>query len=246
MSLGSEKHASSSPGWLARTLLRADPWTLLIVAFLCMCYWFWLYSSLTIASVGMAYYEDLCHGFFVFGSLAAARCVQLKIRSVYEQRFAISSKHYRSRRRFWPWIIVIGAGTYYMLNSQVPMRLGFRVSRPAFERLADEALADPSNVDRLAGRWAGVYLIEGVAVIGQTVVLYLDKGKRTYGFARVPGARDDHIYNIPHLRDQFEKIKNIHLDFPEQEGFNDPVGERIAGDWFVMYSGYWLVKVGCS
>ena len=129
-----------------------------------------------------------------------------------------------------------------MGSSQLPMHVAFLLSRSQLENIADEAIADRAKAHLLAGRWAGLYRIEGVEVIGNTVVLYLDEDKGTYGFARVPGARSDEIYNMP----GHEENLHFHRDFPKTEGWHDPEGKRISGDWFVVYSSYWLVKVGWS
>jgi hypothetical protein len=204
--------------------------------------YFWVYRSPTVAMVGLAYYYDFCLGSFLFGLLAAGRGVQLLVRNSYEARFGVQSGVCRSRRRFWPWLLVVAAGTFIMLESQTPMHVSFLLSRSALDHMADEALADPANAQRLAGRWAGLYRINGVEVIGNTVVLYLGKDQGSYGFARVPGAATDVIFNMPGLEDS----THYHRDFPKQEGFKDPAGMKIGGDWFVMYSSYWRVKVGWS
>jgi hypothetical protein len=222
--------------------LRADPWPLLLLALALPLGYFWAYRSPTVAMVGLAYYHDFCLGSFLFGLLAAGRVVQLLVRGECELRLGVVSKALRSRRRFWPWLLGVAAGTSLMLDWQVPMYVSFRLSRPALDALADEALADPANAHRLAGRRAGLYRIAGAEVLGRTVVLYLDRDRGSYGFARVPGAASDLIYHGPGSEDSPE----YHRDFPAQRGFPDPVGMRVGGDWFVMYSGYWLVKVGWS
>jgi hypothetical protein len=204
--------------------------------------YFWVYRSPTVAMVGLAYYDDLCLGPFLFGLLAAGRYVQVQVRKAWEARLGLQAGACQSRMWFWPWLLGIAVGTYLMVYHQVPLYVSFLVSRPNLDRLADEALADPPNAPRLAGRWAGLYRISGVEVLGNTVVLYLDKDKGSYGFARVPGAASDVICNRPGLEDDPAQ----HRDFPKQADPEGPQGQRIAGDWFVMYSWYWLVKVGWS
>ena len=61
-------------------------------------------------------------------------------------------------------------------------------------------------------------------------------------FVRVPKASGDLIFNMP----GFEDNTHYHRDFPKHEGPKEPEGKRITGDWFVMYSSYWRVKVGWS
>jgi hypothetical protein len=81
-----------------------------------------------------------------------------------------------------------------------------------------------------------------VQVLNKTVVFYLGGDRGSFGFARVPGARSDEIWNMPgHADDEHQ-----HGDFPEYEGGNDRVGRRIGGDWFLMYDSYSKVKVGWS
>jgi hypothetical protein len=214
----------------------------LLLALVLMFRYFWVYRSPTVAMVGLAYYYDFCLGSFLFGLLAGCRVVQLLVRNSYEARLKGGSGACRSRRWFWPWLLLVAAGTYFMLWSQLPMHVAFLLSRPALDRMADEALADPANAHLLAGRWAGLYPISGVEVIGNTVVLYLGKDKGSYGFARVPGATEDVIFNMPGDEDN----GHYHRDFPKWDGPNYREGKKMAGDWFVMYDAYWLVKVGWS
>ena len=228
--------------WPASWLLRADPWPLLLIALILMLGYLWQYRSPTVAMVGLAYYSDFCFGTFLFGLIAAARSIQLRVRNHYEARLSVGSTACRSRRRFWPWLLAIAATTYLMVWTGLPMHICFLLSRPAMNRLADEALADPANAHLLSSRWAGFYKISGVEVIGNTVVLYLGKDEGNYGFARVPGATTDTIFNVPGHEDN----AHFYRDFPKQQLAGDPVGERMTGDWFVMYSSYWKLKIGWS
>ncbi len=228
-------------GW-DRWWLRAEPWPLLLVALALMFAYFWWYSYPAVAMVGLSYCFDFCLGSFLFAMLAAARRVQLAVRRSYETHFGLPPGALQSRRRFWPWLLAIAAGTFIMVASQFPLHASFLISRPALDGIADQALADPVGAPALAGCWAGLYTIRGVEVIGSTVVLYVGKDKGNYGFARVPGAPSDVIFNMPGLEDR----PMYHRDFPKHDAGNDPVGRRISGGWFVMYSGYWRVKVGWS
>jgi len=192
--------------------------------------------------VALNYYYDFFVGSFLFGLIAASRGIQLLVRDSYQARLGAHAGVYRSRRRCWPWLLGIAAGTCIMVVSELPLHISFFVSRPWLDRIADEALADPANAHLLAGRVAGLYQISGVEVIGNTVVLYIGKDRGNYGFARVPGttssliSNDRDVPNNPH----------DHRDFPRREGFRDPEGKRIMGNWFVMYSSYMRVKVGWS
>lgn len=189
------------------------------------------------------YYYDFFLGSFLFGLLVAGRGVQLAARNSYEARFGVQKGVYRSRPRFWPWLLVIAVATYFMLRSELPMQASFILSRPALDRIADEALNEPANAHLLAGRWAGLYRIDGVEVMGNTVILSIGKDKGNYGFARVPKATSDVICNMPGHEDN----PHYHGEFPKLDGGpNDPVGKRITGDWFVIYSSYCRVKVGWS
>jgi hypothetical protein len=241
------KNGKNQPiGRWASFCLRADPWPLLVIAvgFSVSC--FWAYGSPTVAMVGLTYYSDFCFGLFLLFMLAAGRGVQRVVRRSYEARFGVESGGLESRRWFWPWVLVIAAATFFAVKSELPMHLGFVLSRPWLDEIADEALNDPANAHLLAERWAGVYRIEGVEVIGRTVVLYLGRDRGNYGFVRVPGATTDVIYN---RRGRQDDDAQNHPDFPGEgvEGHHrDPEGRRIAGDWFVMFSSYWLVKIGWS
>ncbi len=222
--------------------LRADPWPMLVLALALMCGYFWVYRSPTVAMVSLRYYFDFCIGSFLFSLLAAGRGFQLILRSSYVTRLRLRSGEYQSRRWFWRWFLGIAAGTFLMLWTQLPMYVSFLLSRPALDRLANEALADPGKAHPLAGRWSGLYEISGVEVIGNTVVLYIGRDKGTFGFARVPGAPCDAVSNLPGNEDN----DSYYRDFPMREGAKDPEGKRIMGDWFVVYSWYWMVKVGWS
>jgi hypothetical protein len=204
--------------------------------------YFWVYRSPAVASVRLNYYFDFCLGSFLLGLIAAGRGVQLAVRNSYESRLGVPSGARRSRRRFWPWFLGIAAATQLMLWSELPMHISFLLSRPALDDIADEALDDPANAHLLAGRWAGLYRVSGAEVIGNTVVLYLGKDGGSYGFAHVPKAASDVIFNVPGLEDR----PHYHGDFPKRDGLKDREGKRITGDWFVMYSYYWSVTVGWS
>src|SRR5437016_5302817 len=94
--------------------------------------------------------------------------------------------------RAHPWpavagvVLMIVCLSSFALWENLPMRIALLASTPDMDQLADTALADPANAGKLAGRWAGVYRIDGVQVIGKTVVLYVGKDRGDYGFARVP------------------------------------------------------------
>jgi hypothetical protein len=230
--------------WWTRRLLRAEPWPLLIVSLLLFLAFCWWYSTPIIAKVAINYYGDFCYGFVLFVAIVAGRGIQLFVAMSCARHRGLSFEAVRSRRRFWPWLGVIVVMTLVTVREEVPMYVGFYLSRPGLDSLADEALADRANAHRLVGRWAGGYRVAGVEVIGETVVLYLDHPEGNYGFARVPGARSDHIYNMSHTPEGPEN----HRAFPPYNGrkATDPVGQRIGGDWFVVYSSYWRVKVGWS
>src|SRR5262249_54266349 len=152
--------------------------------------YFWVYRSPEVAMVGLNYYSDFCLGSVLFGLFVAARGAQFLVRNWCAARFGIDSHAFPSRR-LWPWLLAVTAGTYLMVAFELPLRVSFSLSRPALDRIADEALADPDNAHRLASRWAGLYQIAGVEVIGKTVVLYLGKNGGSYGFVRVPRATTD-------------------------------------------------------
>jgi hypothetical protein len=222
--------------------LVLDPRPLLLIPLVFALRCFWIYRTPTVAMVGLEYYGDFCFGIFLFGLLVAARFIQIVATRSVAKRAEFMSR--RPRHWFWPCLFLVGFGTRFMIQSEIPMKVAFRVSRPALDRMADAALADPKNASLLADRWAGLYQIRAIEVIGNTVVLYLDGYGGQYGFARVPGYMGDYIYNNGDAKDPHQ-----HKDFPKgayQKGFGGPSGVKIGSDWFVLYNGYWLVKVGWS
>ena len=145
-----------------------------------------------------------------------------------------------SRRWFLPWISAIIVLGSMAAENRWPLKLAVYLSRPAFDRLADEAIADPNNASSLSGRWVGLYRIGGVQVVGTNLVaLHLRSERGNYGFLRMPNgpAHIQHFYeNYP--------------DHPEQpakpyEGGGDAIW-RVARDWYVMFNSYWAVKDGWS
>jgi hypothetical protein len=197
---------------------RLWPWLLAIGAGAYLLIW----SNLPIYGLflGIFFFGLLAIGWGVYSSLRTSKAMELGVQSS------------RCRRRFWPGFLVTATGTCLMLWSQLPMHATFLVSRSWLDNLADEALADPSNAHRLAGRWAGFYCITGVEVVGETVILYIDKNPGSYGFARMPQTAEN-------------RVSLCGPQFPVRNVL-DPEGERIAGNWFVVYSSYWRVKVGWS
>jgi hypothetical protein len=203
---------------------------------------FWRYRTPAPAKVALAYYSGFWGGSFLFGLLAVGRSAQLSLRRSYEARLGALPDADDTGRGFWAAFLVIVLATCWMVWTEMPIQATVFVSRSSLDRLADEALADPENAHLLAGRWAGLYRIDGVEVIGETVVLYIGKDRGSYGLARVPGAPGHRIFNIRHSAD----MPGYYADFPEDDGRRFPRGERIAGGWFVMFDAYWKVKVGWS
>jgi hypothetical protein len=188
--------------------------------------------------VAMVYFEyrsgvDLVLVLFLL--IAVARGIQLVVRESCEARHGIRLSTFWSRLWFWPGLIVIAVGTVLMIQREFPMHLSIALSRTAMDEIADEALADPANAHRLAGRWAGFYRIDKVEVLGRTVVLGLGKyfGSDQYGFVRIPGMGNA----VP---DRMDFRRN-----PKDRSW-DPEAKRIVDDWFVLYSSYWLEKDGWS
>lgn len=204
-----------------------------------MLVYFWLYRLPGVAMVGLSYCFDFCSGLFVLGGLAVARGIQLQIGNSFARDAGVLIP---SRPLFWPWLCVIAGFTYVVVVSETPMAVSFHLSRPWLESIADEADADPDSARLLAGRWAGLYQVAGVEVIGRTVVIYIGHDQGNYGFARAPRANTNVIRNIPSNK----KHEQHHEDFPAAEGPRDPEGTRLWADWFVMYSYYWFIKVGWS
>jgi hypothetical protein len=228
-------------GWLARSLLRASPGTALFAALVVVLAYLWdfrtPYPAMTIlprywARVDLALLVPVC------------RILQLVVCVICAAFYGISPGALRSRRWAWPWLLLLYAGACLAIDARLPPYAGFWVSRPFLDRMADDALADPANAGRMTGRWAGVYAVQGVKVYGRSVVFYTGKYGGSYGFARVPGAAADRIDNDP--RGRVARDCHYTADFPTTNAPDDPMGERLTGDWFVMFSWYMSVKDGWS
>jgi hypothetical protein len=229
--------------WWTRWRLRAPQWPFLLAAMLFGAYYFWRYRTPSVAMVGGSYIKDFFPAALSFGLLAVIRGVQVLLR--YSAELEYRTPHQFLRFRSWclPWLFLIAAVIYFAIGDNWPMRVSFWWSRSALDHLADKALADPDNASQLAGKRAGVYRIAGAEVIGSTVVLYLDNDKGSYAFVRVPGTLPNKIQN----QNAYGGLEyQQSSDFPKNGTHDDRVGERIGDDWFVMYSWYWLVKVGWS
>jgi hypothetical protein len=247
--------------WVA---LPLDPLFVLRVAMIVMGRHFWAYRLPSTAMHGMGRVGDFCFGSFIFVVIFVCGLVILEIRQRCERRAGLASTADRRYRRFWKSLVLVAAAMFVLLRWNVPMQVCFRLSRPAFEALANEALADPAHSNQLAGRRAGLYEIKGVRIIGKTVLLWVAQRpwqgiavsepdneahdfNLAFGFARVPGARADKIFNMPELPET-RNLPGYHRDFPEQDYFlgkkGDCEGERIADDWFVFYSSYLRAKTG--
>jgi hypothetical protein len=179
--------------------------------------------------------------------VAGVRLLQYAARELLKAR-AGSQRQLRRTRRFWPWLILATGFTVAMFYSRLPMQFCFEFSRASFDKLAQTALRDRADLQKYARRWVGLYQLAGVRVIGDTVVLYIGTFGGSYGFARVPGAKTDIVFNVSGS----EAHPDYYKDFPEQDGMDpagrmvDPIGRRVDGDWFVIYSDYRESKRGCS
>src|SRR5947209_2430387 len=138
-----EDAAARSLGRFTSWCLRADPRPLLVLALVVMLVYLWRYRCPALAMVARAYYEDFCFGLFLFAVVAAGRAVQRLLRNSCEARFGLQTGAFRSPRWFWSWLLLIGAGTLFLIQSQLPMHISFLVSRAALDAIADEALAHP-------------------------------------------------------------------------------------------------------
>jgi hypothetical protein len=228
--------------WWTRLRLRAPWWPYVLAAVLFGCWYFWRYRSPTVAMVGWTAVEDFWLAALFFGLLAGLRGYQVLVRYCAEIECGVPHQFFRLRSWCMPWLFLIAAGIYFGIGEQWPMRVCFWCSRPALDHLANEALADPPNAQLLAGQWAGLYRIEGVRVLGASVVLYLDEDEGNYAFVRAPGATKDLIHHHGNHADDDDRE---YPEFPAaSKSESDLLGKRLNDDWFVMYSWYRLVKVG--
>jgi hypothetical protein len=215
------------PSW-QRWFLRADPWSAVIFAVLVLLWECWEFSSPLVAMGDLGIVAFLGTVFF----LQLARLAQYPVRWVFEGYCNAYPNPYLSRRPFWPWFVLLTFGAIVLAATRLPLTLGFLVSAPAMNRIADDALADPIIVAELGGQRAGIYQIEEVEVVGQTVVLYLHRTPwGSYSFVRAGGATENRYRgSLPGL-----PVSPIdHVD-PNKEYF-PAMADRVWGDWFVRYA----------
>src|SRR5439155_12203772 len=119
-----------------RWCLCADPWPLLLIALILSLYSCWVYRCPTTAMLGLASYHVFCAGAVPFALLAGGRSAQLLLRWECEARLQAPNV-FRSRAWFWPWLILLATETCFAVESRLPMRAAFWLSRPALDRVAD-------------------------------------------------------------------------------------------------------------
>lgn len=241
VTLKKEKYPAVPIGGWEGIALRANPRPLIWVTLAVMLVFLWIARTPYHSMVGVFYLS-----FFPFGCLPIIllRKWQIDEKIKLEKRLGLEPNLLRTESPFRFWFVPIVAVTWLCLYAQFPMTFAFRYSRPSLDRIADEALADPSYAERFTGQWAGLYSISKVEVIGKTVVLYTSGfEKDCWGFARAPDALAAYIYHIPERFNESAHPDGNFRDFPPRSGFHDPTGKRIMGDWFVVYSSYWYHKL---
>lgn len=243
MQVESEQDADRPIGHWEMWLLRADPRPLLLIAAIVAFSYMWKYHTPLTAKVGGTYVHDYFDRVYMLVLFAALRWVQRSAQKRCETRLGLPEGAHASRIWFWPPLALIATGTLYAIQCEAPLYVAFHLSRPGLDALADEAIRDPVKAPLLAGRRAGLFRIEGVEVIGRTVLLYIDHEKGMYGFAHIPNTDRPFVQNVPKSEDP----KFRFADFPPTHDLrHDPRAERIAGDWFVVFSGYLKIRVGWS
>jgi len=221
--------------------LRANSQPFIWLTIAVVLFFIWAFRNPNPSMVGISY-----AAFFLFGCLPiiCLRKAQLDIKARLEKTLRLQPDQFRRgyplRYSFLP-LVAMG---WLILYSQAPMACGFRLSRTSLDHWADEALANPEDLERFQGRWAGIYRISSVEVYGQTVVFCTgESAKGCWGFARVPSASGQEVYHIPELLNHPNLSKDNLRDFPPRDLLSrDIVGQRISGDWFVVYSNYWYYK----
>lgn len=218
--------------------LASSPRTILLVAWGAALWQLWRFRSPAVCLVRFAQFDALLNGVLICGALVIGRVVQLHLQRRMETRQALEPGSLQRVSRFWPSLLGCAAFTILAIGTDLPMRLAFFASQRALNQIADEALGNPMNANALAGRWVGFYWIADVKVNGSTVILMLDKD-RDFGFIRAPRARGMTIRNPEPAADD----SGFFAEMPADDLI---AADRIAGDWFVMYSIYWRLKYGWS
>jgi hypothetical protein len=209
--------------WWTRLRLRAPWWPYVVLAMLFGCWYFWKYRSPAVAMKHMTPLDDYLLAVLFFGLLAIMRGAQVLVRISTEIACGASHQFFRLRNWCMPWLFLIAAVIYFGIGEQWPMRVGFWLSCPAFDRLANEALADPPKAYLLRGRWVGLYYIDKVEVSSSTVALFLDADKGTSGFVLAPKAK----LAISAVFNYAELINAEGVYFQE--------GKQLGDDWYAFW-----------
>ena len=238
---GSTNSFAHRVGRVPRFWLRAHPWLAVLLSVLLFAWYIWTMRLPSVSLVALASSSAFCT--FAIGLVAVA-AAQLLLARLISSWVRVPRKGFWSHFIICAWCLILFILSYAAERNELPLQTGFALSRPAMERIADAAIADPANTVRLSGRWAGVYRIDRVETIGKTVVLYIGESDN-HGFARIPGARSDKVWRGA---EDGQANPHHHADFPQVgHGPNgDLSARRLKGDWFVMYSVYLLIKDGWS
>lgn len=224
-------------GGMTGLMLRAIPWLNIWLTLAVMLLFIWWSRNPFPSMVGLFY-----PFFFLFGCLPIVllRVLQTLIRRALEMKLGLEPNRLKTGSSFRYFFIPIVTVTWLIIYSQLPLGLAFDWSQTSLDRMADEALANPDDLERFCGRWAGLYAISHVEIIGQTVLLRTGGNMQScYGFARVPSARSDTIF---HSQRDFEH--NVPLDantwefLPGDRNIERPVGKRVNEKWFIVYSDF--------
>jgi hypothetical protein len=132
--------------------LRADPWPLLLAALLAMVTAFWQYRLPQSAMYALVYVATFVLGVAFLTLLTLTRGLQGGLRTYYERRVNVHGDLRQANRRFWSWLLIIVIATSVSIWARLPLEVGFLISRPALNQIADEALAHPDQLIQLTGR----------------------------------------------------------------------------------------------
>ncbi len=238
-------------GWWPRFLLSANPVPGIALTALLMGFVLWIFSLPNLSMFALAYPCWFFLNSMLFLPILLLREAQLSLSRFLSKRWGLPRDEHGSRKLFRYWSLGIFVISWLLIYFQTPLTCGFALSRAELDRIADEALAQPDNLDRFRGRWAGIYRIYEVKIIGRTVA-FCTRSSEMWGFARAPGAPHQQIRSSTMPEEELSSYAHFHFrDFPieaeaRENWISDIEGERLHGDWFVFYSGYWRQKIGWS
>lgn len=142
-----EKYPARPIGGFAGLMLRANPWPFIWVTLVVMLLFISWSRNPFPSMVGVFY-----PGFFLVGCLpiALVRRFQIDFKKHFEKKLGLEPNLLRTGTPFRYWFVPIVAVTWLIIYQQLPLVYAFQWSQTSLDQLADEALANPDDLDRFS------------------------------------------------------------------------------------------------